>query len=57
MIVRVSTEGQYELRDDALGRLHELDDACQDAVEDGDGEQAAPAAEEAGQAAPEEPAA
>jgi hypothetical protein len=37
MIVRVSTEGQYELKGDALGRLHELDDACQAAVEAGDG--------------------
>jgi hypothetical protein len=38
MIVRVSTEGQYELGDGALGRMHELDDACQAAVEAGDGE-------------------
>jgi len=38
MIVRVSTEGQYELKDGALGRMHELDDACQAAVEDGDSE-------------------
>jgi hypothetical protein len=38
MIVRVSNEGQYELRDEALGRLHELDDACQAAVEAGEGE-------------------
>jgi hypothetical protein len=37
MIVRVSTEGQYELQDGALNRLHELDDACQEAVEAGDG--------------------
>jgi hypothetical protein len=37
MIVRVSTEGQYELRDGTLGRLNELDDACQAAVEAGDG--------------------
>jgi hypothetical protein len=36
MIVRVSTEGQYELPDEALGRLHELDDACQAAVKAGD---------------------
>jgi hypothetical protein len=38
MIVRVSTEGQYELKDGALDRLHELDGACQAAVEAGDGE-------------------
>ena len=38
MIVRVSTEGQYELKDGALERMHELDDACQAAVEAGDGE-------------------
>ena len=38
MIVRVSTEGQYELQDGALGRLHELDDAWQAAVDAGDGE-------------------
>jgi hypothetical protein len=36
MIVRVSTEGQYELPDDARERLNELDDACQAAVEAGD---------------------
>jgi hypothetical protein len=38
MIVRVSTEGQYELEDGALQRMHELDDACQTAVEAGDRE-------------------
>jgi hypothetical protein len=37
MIVRVSTEGQYELADGALERMHKLDDACQAAVEAGDG--------------------
>jgi hypothetical protein len=37
MIVRVSTEGQYELQDGTLERLHELDNACQAAVEAGDG--------------------
>jgi hypothetical protein len=37
MIVRVSTEGQYELKDGALERLHELDNACQAAVDAGDG--------------------
>ena len=36
MIVRVSTEGQYELEDGALKRMHELDNACQVAVEAGD---------------------
>jgi hypothetical protein len=38
MIVRVSTEGQYELKDGALERLHELDNACQIAVEAGEDE-------------------
>jgi hypothetical protein len=38
MIVRVSTEGQYELSDDLRGRLNELDEACEAAVEAGDGE-------------------
>jgi hypothetical protein len=38
MIVRVSTEGQYELEDGALQRMHELDDKCQEAVDAGDGE-------------------
>jgi hypothetical protein len=38
MIVRVSTEGQYEIEDGALERLNMLDDACQAAVEAGDGE-------------------
>ena len=38
MIVRVSTEGQYELEDGALQRMYELDDACQAAVDAGDGE-------------------
>ncbi len=36
MIVRVSTEGQYELGDDLRGRLNELDEACQAAVEAGE---------------------
>jgi hypothetical protein len=36
MIVRVSTEGQYELDDGLRGRLNELDDACQGAVEASD---------------------
>jgi hypothetical protein len=38
MIVRVSTEGQYELSDDLRERLNELDEACEAAVEAGDGE-------------------
>ena len=38
MIVRISTEGQYELQDGTLEQLHELDNACQAAVEAGDGE-------------------
>jgi hypothetical protein len=38
MIVRISTEGQYEVKDKALERLHELDNICQAAVEAGDGE-------------------
>jgi hypothetical protein len=38
MIVRISTEGQYEVKDEALERLHELDNTCQAAVEAGDGE-------------------
>jgi hypothetical protein len=38
MIVRVSTEGQYELQDGPLERLHELDNECQAAVEADDGE-------------------
>jgi len=36
MIVRVSTEGQYELEDRTMDSLHELDNACQAAVEAGD---------------------
>jgi hypothetical protein len=36
MIVRVSTEGQYELEGEALARLHELDGKCQAAVDAGD---------------------
>jgi hypothetical protein len=38
MIVRVSTEGQYEIEDGALERMHKLDDSCQAAVEASDGE-------------------
>jgi len=36
MIVRVATEGQYELEDGALERMHVLDDECQAAVDAGD---------------------
>jgi hypothetical protein len=36
VIVRVATEGQYELSDGALARLHELDQECQVAVDAGD---------------------
>jgi hypothetical protein len=36
MIVRVATEGQYEVEDGALERLHELDNECQAAVDAGD---------------------
>jgi hypothetical protein len=38
VIVRVSTEGQYEIEDGPLERMHELDDECQAAVEAGDSE-------------------
>ena len=36
MIVRVSTEGQYELSDGAVPRMQELDQECQAAVDAGD---------------------
>lgn len=36
MIVRVSTEGQYDVQDGPLERMHELDNKCQVAVEAGD---------------------
>ena len=36
MIVRISTEGQYELGDDAAGELGELDNAAVAACESGD---------------------
>jgi hypothetical protein len=38
MIVRISTEGQYEVQDGALERLHELDNECQTAVDAGNAE-------------------
>ena len=36
MIVRVMGEGQYRLDDDSLGRLNELDDRAQEALDRGD---------------------
>jgi hypothetical protein len=36
MIVRIAGEGQWELADDHLGRLNELDNAAVAAVEAGD---------------------
>jgi hypothetical protein len=38
MIVRIATEGQYELADEAAARLNELDNAAVAAVEAGDRE-------------------
>ena len=35
MIVRIATEGQYELSDDHAARLNELDNAAAEAVEAG----------------------
>lgn len=36
MIVRILGEGQFEVSDEQLGRLNELDDAVEAAVESGD---------------------
>ena len=36
MIVRISTEGQFEVDDSHVDRLNELDNACVEAVESGD---------------------
>jgi hypothetical protein len=36
VIVRVMGEGQYRLDDDSLGRLNELDDRAQEALDRGD---------------------
>jgi len=36
MIVRILGEGQYDVSDDALDRLNELDSAVENAVEAGD---------------------
>ena len=38
MIVRILGEGQYDVSDDALDRLNQLDAAVETAVEDGDEE-------------------
>jgi hypothetical protein len=38
MIVRILGEGQYDVSDDALERLNELDSAVETAVETGDDE-------------------
>jgi hypothetical protein len=38
VIVRIATEGQYELSDDHASRLNELDNAAVDAVEAGNEE-------------------
>lgn len=38
MIVRIATEGQYRMPDDALRRLNELDNATVDAAQAGDEE-------------------
>jgi hypothetical protein len=36
VIVRIMTEGQYQLGDEALAKVNELDNACVAAVEAGD---------------------
>ncbi len=36
MIVRIATEGQYEVEDGQVDKLNELDNACVDAVDAGD---------------------
>lgn len=36
MIVRISTEGQFEVSDSERDRLNDLDNACVEAVESGD---------------------
>jgi len=36
VIVRISTEGQFEVDDSHVDRLNELDNACVEAVESGD---------------------
>jgi hypothetical protein len=36
VIVRISTEGQFEVDDDAIEKLNELDNKCVETVEAGD---------------------
>jgi hypothetical protein len=36
VIVRISTEGQYEVDEDSVSKLNELDNKCVEAVESGD---------------------
>lgn len=36
MIVRIATEGQFDVADEVVEQLNELDNACVDAVESGD---------------------
>ena len=43
MIIRILGEGQYDVADDALARLNELDSAVESAVEAGDEQAFAPA--------------
>jgi hypothetical protein len=38
VIVRIATEGQFEVEDGVVEKLNELDNACVDAVESGDGD-------------------
>jgi len=38
MIVRILSEGQFEVTEEQIGRLNELDDAVEAAVESGDEE-------------------
>lgn len=38
MIIRIFSEGQYELPDTALPQLHELDSQAEAAIQDGDAE-------------------
>lgn len=36
MIVRIATEGQFEVEDSSIDKLNELDNRCVEAVESGD---------------------
>ena len=38
MIVRILGEGQYEVDEGAVERMHELDEGCEAALQEGDGE-------------------